>query len=269
MRNQSEETTMANRQPIGFFDSGVGGISVLKKAVELLPYEDFIYFGDSVNAPYGDKDVETIKKMSFDAADFLLSFNCKAIVVACNTATSAAILEIREKYSHIPVIGIEPALKVAIDHTEDGKILVLATNRTLQEKKFKILSDKFAESRKIISLPLPGLVEIIESGDRYQERSYDYLREHLKNVDRDISAVVLGCTHYPFIKPSLRRIFGEETLIVDGSEGTARHLKDVLEEKGLLYKGEKEGTVRIFNSSKDIRLIELSQSLLEEDSDHN
>ncbi len=258
---------MAKRQPIGFFDSGVGGISVLKKAVELLPYEDFIYFGDSVNAPDGDKDVDTIKKLSFDAADFLLSFDCKAIVVACNTATSAAIEEIRAKYSHIPVIGIEPALKVAIDHTEDGKILVLATNRTLQEKKFKNLSDKYAQSRKIISLPLPGLVEIIESGDHYQERSFEYLKEHLKEVDRDISAVVLGCTHYPFVKPSLKRIFSLDILIVDGSEGTARHLKDVLSEEGRLNAHDRKGTIRIFNSSKDKRLLELSQSLLEENSE--
>lgn len=260
---------MAKRKPIGFFDSGVGGISVLKKAIELLPYEDFIYFGDSVNAPYGDRDVETIRRMSFDAVDFLLAHDCKAIVVACNTATSVAILEIRNKYSHIPVIGIEPALKVAIDHTKDGKILVLATNRTLHEKKFKDLSDKYAESRKIISLPLPGLVEIIESGENYQERSFGYLKEHLKEVDKDISAVVLGCTHYPFVKPSLRRIFTEEILIVDGSEGTSRHLKDVLEEKGLLNTNEKEGTVKFFNSSSDSRLIDLSHSLLNDDSDQN
>jgi len=240
---------------------------VLKEAIELLPYEDFIYFGDSVNAPYGDRDVETIKKMSFNAVDFLLAHDCKAIVVACNTATSVAIEEIRDKYSHIPVIGIEPALKVAIDHTEDGKILVLATNRTLQEQKFKKLSDKYGESRKIISLPLPGLVEIIESGDEYQERSFFYLKEHLDKVDKDISAVVLGCTHYPFVKPSLRKIFSEEILIVDGSEGTSRHLKDVLEEKGLLNTNEKKGTVKIFNSSSERRLIDLSLSLLHDDSE--
>jgi len=118
---------MANNQPIGFFDSGVGGISVLKKAMELLPHEDFIYFGDSVNAPYGDKDLETIRELSFQAVDFLLSFQCKSIVVACNTATSAAISDIRAKYPDLPVIGIEPALKVAIDHTTDGKILVLGS----------------------------------------------------------------------------------------------------------------------------------------------
>lgn len=258
---------MANNQPIGFFDSGVGGISVLKKAMELLPHEDFIYFGDSVNAPYGDKDLETIKTLSFNAVDFLLSFHCKSIVVACNTATSAAITDIREKYPHIPVIGIEPALKVAIDHTTDGKILVLATNRTLNEEKFKKLSDQFSESRNIVSLPLPGLVEIIENGEDYQEKSYDYLKKALEKVDKDLSSVVLGCTHYPFIKPSLRRMFSEEILIVDGSEGTARRLKEVLTEENLLQEAPHEGTLNVYNSSGSQRLIDLTYRLLKDDSD--
>lgn len=258
---------MANRKPIGFFDSGVGGISVLKKAMEILPHEDFIYFGDSRNAPYGDKDVETIKGLSFHAVDFLLSMNCKSIVVACNTATSVAIEEMREKYPDLPIIGIEPALKVAIDHTTDGKILVLATNRTLLEKKFKNLSDQYALSRNILSLPLPGLVEIIEKGDDYQEKSYEFLKTALMNVDRDISAVVLGCTHYPFIKPSLRRIFSEDLLVVDGSEGTARHLKEVLTERNLLNDKEEKGTLTIHNSSEHTKLMELTHRLLREDSD--
>jgi len=258
---------MANNQPIGFFDSGVGGISVLKKAMELLPHEDFIYFGDSVNAPYGDKDLETIRELSFQAVDFLLSFQCKSIVVACNTATSAAISDIRAKYPDLPVIGIEPALKVAIDHTTDGKILVLATNRTLHEEKFRKLSDQFSQSRNIVSLPLPGLVEIIENGEDFQEKSYDYLRKALKNVDKDLSSVVLGCTHYPFIKPSLRRIFSAEILTVDGSEGTARRLKEVLTEEHLLHEENHEGTLRVFNSSDSTKLIDLTYRLLKEDSD--
>lgn len=258
---------MANNRPIGFFDSGVGGISVLKKAMELLPHEDFIYFGDSANAPYGDKDLETLKELSFKAVDFLLSFGCKSIVVACNTATSAAITDIREKFSHIPVIGIEPALKVAIEHTTDGKILVLATNRTLLEEKFKKLSDQFSQSRNIVSLPLPGLVEIIENGDDYQEKSYAYLKEAFEDVDKDLSAVVLGCTHYPFIKPSLRKLFSEEILIVDGSEGTARRLKEVLTEANLLHEESHKGTLRIYNSTNSEKLFDLTYRLLEEDSD--
>lgn len=258
---------MSNRAPIGFFDSGVGGISVLKKAMSILPQEDFIYFGDSIHAPYGDKDLDTIKKLSFEATEKLLEHSIKALVVACNTATSAAIEDLRTAYPDLPIIGIEPALKVAVDHTKEGNILVLATKRTLEEKKFKNLLDRYKESRSVETLPLPGLVEIIEQGDAYQEKSYHYLQEALKGVKEEMSVVVLGCTHYPFIKPSLRKIYGNHVLIVDGSEGTARHLKEVLVERGLLSDKKDPGTVLILNSSHDQKLHELSLKLLEEDSD--
>lgn len=270
---QSRDTTlprrrfMSNRAPIGFFDSGVGGISVLKKAMSILPQEDFIYFGDSIHAPYGDKDLDTIKKLSFEATEKLLEHSIKALVVACNTATSAAIEDLRTAYPNLPIIGIEPALKVAVDHTKEGNILVLATKRTLEEKKFKNLLDRYKESRSVETLPLPGLVEIIEQGDAYQEKSYHYLQEALKGVKEEMSVVVLGCTHYPFIKPSLRKIYGNHVLIVDGSEGTARHLKEVLAERDLLSDKKDPGTVLILNSSHDQKLHELSLKLLEEDSD--
>ena len=258
---------MASTAPIGFFDSGVGGISVLKKAMALLPQEDFVYFGDSIHAPYGDKDLDTIKRLSFQVVEKLMDYSIKALVVACNTATSAAIEDLRSIYSDLPVIGIEPALKVAVDHTETGNILVLATKRTLEEKKFKNLLDRYKESRSVETLPLPGLVEIIEEGGDYQEKSYLYLKEALKSVEKEMSAVVLGCTHYPFIKPSLRRIYGEDVLIVDGSEGTARHLKEVLAEKNLLTSKKVKGSLLILNSSPDIKFQELSLRLLEENSD--
>lgn len=258
---------MTKRDPIGFFDSGVGGISVLKKAMDILPQEDFVYFGDSLNAPYGDKDLATIKKLSFQVVEKLMEYSIKALVVACNTATSAAIEDLRQSYPDLPVIGIEPALKVAVDHTEKGNILVLATKRTLEEKKFKNLLDRYKENRSVETLPLPGLVEIIEEGGNYQEKSYLYLVEALKSVKKEMSAVVLGCTHYPFIKPSLRRIYGEGVLIVDGSEGTARHLKEVLSEKNLLTDKNEKGTLLVLNSSPDEKLQELSFRLLEERSD--
>ena len=258
---------MASTAPIGFFDSGVGGISVLKKAMALLPQEDFVYFGDSIHAPYGDKDLDTIKRLSFQVVEKLMDYSIKAIVVACNTATSAAIEDLRSIYPDLPVIGIEPALKVAVDHTEKGNILVLATKRTLEEKKFKNLLDRYKESRSVETLPLPGLVEIIEEGGDYQEKSYLYLKEALKSVEKEMSAVVLGCTHYPFIKPSLRRIYGEDVLIVDGSEGTARHLKEVLAKKSLLTNKKEKGALLVLNSSPDEKFQELSLRLLEENSD--
>lgn len=255
---------MDREKPIGFFDSGVGGISVLKQTMEILPNENYIYFGDSINAPYGDKEVDVIRSLTSQAVELLLSKGCKAIVIACNTATSAAVDYIREKYKSIPIIGIEPALKVAIDKTKNGKILVLATNRTLQEKKFHNLSMKYAKKREIINMPLPGLVEIIENGADYQEMSYHYLKDALKDVREDLSAVVLGCTHYPFVKSSLRRIFTDNIQIYDGSEGTARHLKEVLEEKNLLNPSREKGTLTILNSKNTKDMIDLSLRLLEE-----
>jgi len=253
---------MELEKPIGFFDSGVGGISVLKKTMEILPNENYIYYGDSANAPYGDKDVDTIRSLTSDAVEHLLGLGCKAIVIACNTATSAAVDYIREKYSQVPIIGIEPALKLAIDRTENGEILVLATNRTLLEKKFHNLSEKYAITRDILTLPLPGLVEIIEQGNDYQEKSYHYLQEALKGVNADLSAVVLGCTHYPFIKPSIRRILNSSIPIYDGSEGTARHLREVLVEKDLMNLSEEKGTLTLLNSKKSQEIIDLSLKLL-------
>ncbi len=258
---------MTNKNPIGFFDSGVGGISVLKKAMEFLPEEDFIYYGDSLHAPYGEKDVETIKRLSIDVTDFLLAKNCKAIVVACNTATSAAVEDLRKIYAPIPIIGIEPALKVAIEKTSTGEILVLATNRTLAEKKFITLLDRYQEHRTISTLALQGLVEIIENGDHFQEKAYNYLEQVLPKETSSLSAVVLGCTHYPFIKPSLKRIFSEKTMIVDGSEGTAKHLKEVLIKENLLNHENPHRTVVLYNSSPHEKMIQLSQKLLESEYD--
>ena len=258
---------MAKDQPIGFFDSGVGGISVLKKAMELLPHEQFIYYGDSKHAPYGDKDVETIKALSFSVMEELLKRGAKAVVVACNTATSVAIDALREAYKDIPIIGIEPALKVAIDHTAKGHILVLATKRTLKEKKFKDLLDRYKSTRPISTLALPGLVEIIEEGLEVEERSYAYLQKALDSIKESPQVVVLGCTHYPFVKPALRRIYPKDVVLLDGSEGTARRLKEVLKERGLLSSVLAKGQVTLLNSSDAPHVHALAKRLLAEDSD--
>lgn len=256
---------MDNTRPIGFFDSGVGGISVLRKAVRLLPHENFLYYGDSKNAPYGSKDVETIRKLTSDAIDILVQENCKAIVVACNTATSVAIDFLREKYFGIPIIGIEPALKSAVECTDEGKILVLATPRTLTEKKFHALMAGVARTREVIKMPLPGLVEIIEQGVDVEEKADAYLKDALSGLDRNIRAVVLGCTHYPFVKPSIRRILGDDVNIYDGSDGTSRRLHRVLQDRGLLNESTEPGTVTILNSLNSDSIISLSYALLEKD----
>jgi glutamate racemase len=249
--------------PIGFFDSGVGGISVLKQAVSLLPNEDFIYLGDSLNAPYGVKTVNEVKELSFNAVEFLMKKGAKAIVVACNTATSAAIEELRKQYKEMPLIGIEPALKPAIELKRAGKIIIMATPMTLAEKKFSKLVQTYGLQAEIQPLPCPGLVELIEAGVIEGEEMNSFLRLKLnKYVDEDIAAIVLGCTHYPFIKNELSKVVGEAVAIIDGSQGTAKQLKRLLMTNGLLSERKVEGKIEIFNSSNEAKLINLSYSLL-------
>ncbi|MCM0647125.1 glutamate racemase [Clostridium swellfunianum] len=250
--------------PIGFFDSGVGGISVLKEAVKLLPYENYIYFGDSKNAPYGTKKVDEVKDLTFKAVDFLLSKGVKAIVIACNTATSAAIEDLRTNYTNVPIIGIEPALKPAVELNRKGKIIIMATPMTLAETKFSNLMKSYKDRADIVPMPCAGLVELIESGIIEGERVNSYLNEKLKPyLNGDLSSVVLGCTHYPFIKNELLSVVTKDAEIIDGSLGTVKQLRRQLSNMGALNKQDKGGTVEIINSSNDEELLKLSYRLLE------
>ena len=151
--------------PIGFFDSGVGGVSVLRAARQLMPEEDYLYFGDSANAPYGVKTQPEVQTLTLQAVDFLLEKEAKAVVIACNTATSAAIQVVRDHYPALPVVGLEPAVKPAVERLAAEKVLVLATTGTLAGEKFRRLADAFEASAKIVPLPCPGLVELIEAGE--------------------------------------------------------------------------------------------------------
>lgn len=250
------------QKPIGFFDSGVGGISVLKEAVRMLPNEDYIYFGDSENAPYGIKSEEEIKSLTIDACEFLLKKNVKAIVIACNTATSVAINTLRETYKDVPIIGIEPAVKPAIELNREGKIIIMATPMTLKLEKFTYLIKRFGESRDIDSVPCEGLVEFIERGELEGEGLNAFLRNKLKDhLEENVAAVVLGCTHYPFIKKELSTIF-VDAMMLDGSTGTAKQLKRKLSESNLLNNNKENGTVKIYNSAADEKLIKLCENLL-------
>ena len=250
-------------KPIGFFDSGVGGISVLREAIKLLPKEDFIYLGDSKNAPYGTKKVDEVITLSFNAVDFLLKHEVKAVVVACNTATSAAIDALRQKYGSIPIIGIEPALKPAVELNKHGKIIIMATPMTLSESKFYSLMKSYEEELEIETVPCAGLVELIEEGILEGEQIEEYLKSKLNPyMESKIASIVLGCTHYPFIKKSLLKILGAETTIIDGSLGTAKQLKRQLKENGLLSRKEHIGKVEIFNSLYKKQILELSYKLL-------
>ena len=222
---------------IGFFDSGIGGISVLKNAIETLQNEVFVYFGDSKNAPYGSKNKDEIIRLCINICNFLIyENNCKAIVVACNTASSAAIKVLRSIYEpDIPIIGVEPAIKPAVENLRnnnpDGKILLLATPFTTKGEKLKFLLNKY-NGFNIESIALDELAYMIET-NLNKESIYDYLYKILNTYKNKVDSVILGCTHYYFIKDLLINILGEKVKIYDGIIGTNNELKRRLISKNI------------------------------------
>ena len=238
--------------PIGMFDSGVGGLSVLGEAVRVLPGEDFIYYGDTANAPYGTKTRNEVCRLAFCVVDRLVEQGVKAVVIACNTATAEAAMELRAHYD-FPIIGMEPALKPAAEMEGDGLRLVLATPGTLGSEKYARLYARFGQNA--VSLPCPGLMEFVESGDRGSDELRTYLETlFAPYVSRKVTAVVLGCTHYSFIRPLIREYFPETTCILDGNAGTVRQLRRVLESRGWLG-GTGQGKVTLQTSGSDTSLM--------------
>ena len=217
---------------IGFFDSGIGGITVLHETLKLLPDEDYIYYADTKNVPYGVKDRETVKSCIMDSVNFIAGLGVKALVVACNTATSIAIDDLRKKYD-FPVIGMEPAVKPAIENNDNKRVLVLATPLTLREDKFKNLVLRLDGDNIVDMLPFPELVELAEKFELSENTVLPVLKEKLSGYDMNrYGTVVLGCTHFPYFKCMLRRILPKNISIVDGGTGTARNLKRTLEVRG-------------------------------------
>jgi len=249
---------MADRNsPIGVFDSGVGGISVLGEMERLLPHEDFLYFGDTLHAPYGTKPEEEVMGYIRWVMAHLLARNVKAVVIACNTATSVAAATLRQELT-LPIIGMEPALKPAAQQRRNGQILVLATPMTLRLPKFQLLMDRFGQGA--VRLPCPGLMELVEQEDFLQARRY--LEEQLAAFDLEtVDAVVLGCTHYVFLRPMLRELLPPRIMIADGNLGTARQLQRVLTMQGLL-KEEGEGSVTLESSADPALALPKMESLL-------
>ena len=245
---------------IAVFDSGVGGLSVLRHLRRLMPGERYLYFGDSANAPYGTKTKEEVKKLTFHAAERLISRGIKALVVACNTATSAAINDLRAAYPDLVVIGIEPALKLAADRFPGGKLCVMATPMTLREEKFAALMHRYEAVCHVQKLPAPGLVELVEVGKADSPEADALLKTLFATLEGTPDAVVLGCTHYPFAGAAISRVLGEGVALLDGGEGTARETRRRLAKAGLLEEG--EGTLVIENSRDDPELLELSWDLL-------
>ncbi len=245
---------------IAVFDSGVGGISVLKELVALMPGENYLYFGDSANAPYGKKTTEGVRELTLQNANMLFARGAKALVVACNTATSAAIDTLRETFPDKLILGIEPALKPAIQQFPTGNIGIMATDVTLREEKLQRLMAQF-DTATVVRIAAPGLVELIEAGKADQPETEALLRQILAPFVGKLDALVLGCTHYPFVKNPICRILGEKTVLFDGGAGVARQTRRCLEQSGLFHDG--EGSVTMENSAGTPRLLELSYQLLE------
>ena len=244
---------------IAVFDSGVGGISVLKELMALMPDEHYLYFGDSANAPYGTRTTEEVRVLTLNAAGMLYERGIKCLVVACNTATAAAITQIREEYPDIVVIGIEPALKMATDRFPRGHVGIMATQVTLREEKLEHLVGRFPDAT-VERIPAPGLVELVEQGKAESEETEALLRKILSPYLGQLDAIVLGCTHYPFVRDTVQKILGEKVKVLDGGAGTARQTKRLLEERGWLRKG--EGSLKMENSSGRQELLDLGMELL-------
>ncbi len=235
---------------VGVFDSGVGGISVLRELIRENPKESFLYFGDSANAPYGEKTIEQVRQLSLGIVERMISQGVKAIVVACNTATSASVREIRSRYPGMPVIGIEPAVKpAALAGERKQKVLVMATPMTIALPKLHRLQATLDKEAEFVSLACPGLAARIEKGNLWAPDLLELLHKLLDEQRGKVDSVVLGCTHYPFIKEQIRQVLGELPMY-DGGAGTARELRRELQQFQLKETRDQQGQV-VFQSSLD------------------
>ncbi len=244
--------------PVGVFDSGVGGISVLAQIRRTLPHEDLIYFGDTAHAPYGTKTESEVLGFSLQVVHELLQRKIKALVIACNTASAVAAAALREQLE-IPVIAMEPALKPAAEARHGGTILVLATPMTLSLPKFHRLYAQYGEGA--VPVPCPGLMDLVEQENMQGAREY-LQRVFSGYAPESLDAVVLGCTHYVFLKPMIRQMLPEHVCVMDGNEGTARQLERVLEGKNLLNPSG-EGSIQLMTSGDKSLVLPQMQRLLD------
>lgn len=237
---------------IGFFDSGIGGITVLHEALKVIPEENYIYYADTDNAPYGTRTRQEVADLVVRAVDFIIEQRVKAVVVACNTATSVAIDTLRERYS-IPILGMEPAIKPAVEKNgrEHRRVLVTATPLTLKEEKCRNLIERVDNEHIVDLLPLPGLVRFAENFDFSEENVIPYLCAELKPFDLSLyGTVVLGCTHFPFYRKMFEKVLPAGIDIIDGNSGTVRNLKRTLEQGSI--NGGGSGNVRYFVSGRPV-----------------
>lgn len=250
IKNIPIKPAVSAEAPIGVFDSGVGGISVLQHIHSLLPHEQLLYVADSRYAPYGSKTPQEIQSRCFEIADFLITRGVKAIVVACNTATAAAIDLMREKYT-LPIIGMEPAVKPAAEASKNGVIGVLATVGTLKSAQFAGLLESYGRNVKVVTQGCVGLVECIERGELRSDNTLNLLNKYCQPLlDEGADTIVLGCTHYPFVKPLIQQIVGQNVTLIDTGAAVAKHLQKRLAALDLLTQQHQDGTVRFWTNSQ-------------------
>ena len=220
--------------PIGIFDSGLGGISVWQALHDALPNESLIYLGDGARCPYGTRSRQEVRDFTFEAVGRLLTEGCKMIVVACNTATAVAIKELRESYPNIPFVGLEPAVKPAALTTKSGVIGVLATKRSLEGDHFRRAEEKYGSEVRILKAVGEGFVEAVENNLEHTSETEDMVRRVVEPlVAQGVDKLVLGCTHYPFLRSVIERVAGDGVEIIDSSEAVARRVANLLDENGI------------------------------------
>jgi len=243
------ETKFLPQQPIGMFDSGVGGLSVLRALRSALPGEDVLYLADQAHIPYGPKSKERIREFAFEITSFLLDQGAKLIVVACNTASAAALHALREGFPSVSFVGMEPAVKPAAETTRTGKVGVLATPTTFSGDLYASVVERFAQHVTIYTSTCPGLVEEIEAGNLDTLKTRKILEEALTPMlDAGIDTVVMGCTHYPFVIPMIEEITGPDVRTIDPAPAIARQARRLLEGEGLLNLSESPGKMTFYTS---------------------
>lgn len=250
---------------IGVFDSGVGGLSILDEALRQLPQHHYIYLADSANAPYGEKSSDWIAARSLALCQYLSQQGCDAIVVACNTATAEAIKQIRQAIS-IPIIGVEPGIKPAAMQSQNNIVGVLATEATLKSDKFNALLNTLPSNCQFIKQAGAGLVPLIESGNADSEETLELLAKHLEPIqDAGADTLVLGCTHYPFLRKAIRKLLGESITLIDTSDAVVRQLKRQLESLQKENSQKEFGSVLFLSSKNAEVLLSMAQDLMSAD----
>ncbi|WKZ38013.1 MAG: glutamate racemase [Anaerolineales bacterium] len=242
---------MSANHPIGIFDSGVGGLSVLREIQALMPYEHVIYFGDQGHVPYGPRSMEQIQSFSEGITSYLLEHDAKLIVVACNTASAAALQHLRATFPDVQFVGMEPAVKPAAEKTHTGRVGVLATPATFQGALYASVVERFANGVELFQNTCPGLVDQIENGELDSPQTRAILEDALlPMLEKNIDTVVLGCTHYPFVIPLIERIAGEKVRVIDPAPAVAKQAKRLLEAGGMLNPKGDQGNVRFITSGE-------------------